>query len=301
MPKVIRYRRERWRTPDGQEIVAPLPPEVSSHFGPGVVRFILMQHFQGQVTTERLLTQLRAIGVRISKGQIIALLNQNNTAFHNEKDAVLEAGLETARWLTDTGARHARTNQYTTHIGDDRFAYFATRPNKSRLNFLELLRAGRGDYVINAAAEAWMVEHGVPEPVIAAVVGHERHSFADEAVWQAHLAGLGVADSHWRTVTEAAVIGALEERSLLQDTVIVSDNAGQFDVFTHALCWAERHLRKLVCVTDEQCRLVEAQRCLVWWYYADLKAYKAEPTPEPLCVNASTASLAGSPASPSWT
>jgi hypothetical protein len=157
-----------------------------------VVRFILMQHFQGQVTAERLLTQLRAIGVRISKGQIIALLNQNNTAFHNEKDAVLEAGLETARWLTDTGARHARTNQYTTHIGDDRFAYFATRPHKSRLNFLELLRAGRGDYVINAEA----CEHGVPEPVIAAVVGHERHSFADEAVWEAHLAGLGVADSH---------------------------------------------------------------------------------------------------------
>src|SRR3954470_1227586 len=283
-PHIIRFRRERWVTPDGQEIVAPLPPEVSGHFGPGVVRFILMQHFQGQVTAERLLTQLRAMGVRISKGQIIALLNQNNTAFHNEKDAVLEAGLETARWLTvdDTGARHARTNQYTTHIGDDRFAYFATRPNKSRLNFLELLRAGRGDYVINAAAEAWMVEHGVPEPVIAAVVGHERHSFADEAVWEAHLAGLGVADSHWRTVTEAAVIGALEERSLLQDTVIVSDNAGQFDVFTHALCWvhAERHLRKLVCVTDEQRRLVEAQRCLVWWYYADLKAYKAEPTPE---------------------
>ena len=97
------------------------------------------------------------------------------------------------------------------------------------------------------------------------------------------------------------MIGALEERSLLQDTVIVSDNAGQFDVFTHALCWAERHLRKLVCVTDEQRRLVEAQRCLAWWYYADLKAYKAEPTPEPLCANASTASLAGSPASPRWT
>src|SRR5512134_2788398 len=54
-PKVIRYRRERWVTPDGREIVAPLPAEVTGHFGPGVVRFILMQHVQGQVTTERLL------------------------------------------------------------------------------------------------------------------------------------------------------------------------------------------------------------------------------------------------------
>lgn len=57
-PHIIRFRRERWVT--GQEIVAPLPPEVTGHFGPGVVRFILMQHFQGQVTVERLLVQLRA-------------------------------------------------------------------------------------------------------------------------------------------------------------------------------------------------------------------------------------------------
>ncbi len=116
-----------------------MPEAVNGHFGPGVVRFVLMQHVQGQVTAERLL--LLSLG--ISKGQIIALLNQDNAAFHAEKDAVLEAGLATARWVTvdDTGARHARTNQTT--IGDDRFAWFATRPSKSRLNFLELLPAGR--------------------------------------------------------------------------------------------------------------------------------------------------------------
>jgi len=43
-PQVIRFRRERWLTPEGQEIVAPLPPEVSGHFGPGIVRYVLMQH-----------------------------------------------------------------------------------------------------------------------------------------------------------------------------------------------------------------------------------------------------------------
>jgi hypothetical protein len=34
--QVIRYRRERWLTPDGGEIIAPLPPEVAGHFGPGL-------------------------------------------------------------------------------------------------------------------------------------------------------------------------------------------------------------------------------------------------------------------------
>src|SRR3954467_11333514 len=45
-PQVILFRRERWVTPDGQEILAPLPPEVSGHFGPGIVRYVLMQHVQ---------------------------------------------------------------------------------------------------------------------------------------------------------------------------------------------------------------------------------------------------------------
>jgi hypothetical protein len=156
-PRVVRYRRERWVTPDGREAVAPLPPEVAGHFGPGVVRFVLMQHVQGQVTTERLLAQLRALGVRIAKGQLVALLTARKDAFHAEKDAVLEAGLATARWVTvdDTGARHAGREETTTHVGDDRFAWFATRPSRSRLGFLELLRADHPEYVINAAAAAY--------------------------------------------------------------------------------------------------------------------------------------------------
>src|SRR5689334_9520063 len=280
-PRVVRYRRERWLTPDGRELVAPLPPEVAGHFGPGVVRYVLMQHVQGQVTTERLLLQLRALGIRISKGQLVALLSARKDAFHAETDAILEAGLATARWVTvdDTGARHAGRDETTTHIGDERFAWFATRPSGSRLGFLELLRAGHPDYVINAAAVAYMLEHGVPEAVVTALLAHERHGFADEAAWGAHLAALGAGSR--RLATEAAVVGAIVARGLLTDTVIVSDDAGRFDVLTHALCWvhAERHLRRVVCATAEQRRLVDLQRQLVWWLYADLKLYKADPDP----------------------
>jgi hypothetical protein len=282
-PRVIRYRRERWVTPDGRAIVAPLPAEVRGHFGPGIVRFVLMQHVQGQVTTERLLVQLRALGIRIAKGQLLALLSAHKDDFHAEKDAILEAGLASARWVTvdDTGARHAGRNETTTHIGDDRFAWFATRPSKSRLNFLELLRAGHPDYVINAAAAAYMLEHGVPEPVITALLADERQSFADEAAWSMHLAAFGLGAGWRRLVSEAALVGAIVARGLLTETVIVSDDAGQFDVLTHALCWvhAERHLRRVVCATEEQQRLVDLQRQLVWWLYRDLKLYKDDPNP----------------------
>src|SRR4051812_43926160 len=281
-PQVIRFRRERWLTPEGQEIVAPLPPEVSGHFGPGIVRYVLMQHVQGQVTVERLRAQLRGLGVRISKGQIVTLLTASKDVFHAEKDALLEAGLASATWVTvdDTAARHAGANEYTTHIGNDCFAWFATRPSKSRLNFLDLLRAGHPDYVINATALAYLVEHGVPESIVAALLAAGPRSFANDADWQAHLDSFGLGAGQRRRVTEAAMVGAIVARGLLTDTVIVSDDAGQFDVFQHALCWihAERHFRRIVCVTDAQHRQVALQRQLVWWFYADLKLYKDDPT-----------------------
>ena len=57
--RVIRYRRECWAMPDGRTVLAPLPVGVAGRFGPELRRFVLAQHHQGQVTVERLTTQLR--------------------------------------------------------------------------------------------------------------------------------------------------------------------------------------------------------------------------------------------------
>ena len=43
-PRVIRYRRQRWRTADGRTLVAPLPAGIAGHFGPELRRFVLVQH-----------------------------------------------------------------------------------------------------------------------------------------------------------------------------------------------------------------------------------------------------------------
>lgn len=63
---------------------------------------------------------------------------------------------------------------------------------------------------------------------------------------------------------------------------MASDGAGQFRVGDHAACWApaERLVHKLIPVTDEQRRAVEVTRQLIWWFYADLKAYKLAPCPK---------------------
>ena len=51
--QVIRYRRERWVTPEGVTVLAPLPAGVAGHFVPELRRFLLLQHHQGQSLPRR--------------------------------------------------------------------------------------------------------------------------------------------------------------------------------------------------------------------------------------------------------
>jgi hypothetical protein len=284
--RVIRYRRQRWLTSDGRTLVAPLPAGIAGHFGSELHRFVLLQHHQGQVTTERITAFLNAFGVAISKRQVVRLLTVKSGALVAEAEAVLRAGLESACWITvdDTGARHQAKNGVTTQIGDDRFAFFATSFSKSRRNFLEILRAGHDDYVLNAAAFAYMHEHDLAGPVIDQLVAHPLERFPDEAAWLAHLDGLGISQlrvnpNPVKIATEGALWGSVRHHGLLDDTVIVSDDAGQFRIASHALCWihAERLVHKLIPFNDRQRLAIGLVRHLIWWFYADLRAYKRDP------------------------
>src|SRR3954449_3485628 len=127
-PHVVRVRRERWLTPDGRTVLAPMPAGIAGHFGPELRRFVLAQYHQGQVTVPRLLAQLRAIGVAISKRQVVRLLNQGQDAFLDEAREVLRAGLSVAPWISvdDPGARHEHRNGVCTQLSNDHFAAFAT-------------------------------------------------------------------------------------------------------------------------------------------------------------------------------
>jgi len=285
MPWTIRYRRERWLLPSGETVVAALPAGTGSHFGPSLKRFILSQYHQGQITIPRLLTQLRDLGIDISKRQIVRLLSGKQDAFLAEAAGVLRAGLAQASWITvdDTGARHKARNGFCTHIGNDHFAFFATTGSKSRLNFLELLRAGQDDYVINEAALAYMRSHKLPQTTIA-LLAKAKKRFAGRKAFMAHLKRLGLTSlkvhpDPVQIATEGALWGSIAEQGLLEDTVIVSDGAGQFKIAEHALCWvhAERLIHKLDTFCEAHVQAKERIRARIWRLYKDLKAYRQAP------------------------
>lgn len=137
---------------------------------------------------------MKSLGLVISKRQVLCFLSGDIRAFSDEANAVLRAGLTSASWITvdDTGARHRAKNGVTTQIGNDHFTFFATTFSKSRKNFLELLRAGYQDYVINAPALDDMRQQALAGSVIAKLEAHGNKTFADQAAWSAHLDQLGI-------------------------------------------------------------------------------------------------------------
>src|SRR5437016_11823014 len=286
-PHVVNFRCERWQTPDGDMVTAPLPAGISGHFGPELRRFVLAQYHQRQMTVPRLVTLMRSLGIFISKRQVVRLLIAGQDGFLAEARDVLRAGLSSAAWITadDTGARHKTTNGFCTQIGNAHFTWFGTTASKSRLNFLELLRAGYSDYVINDEALGYMRERALAAHVIARLVEHRDRCFANQAAWSAHLDRLGISALKVNPdpvliATEGALWGSVKAHGFLANTVIVSDDAGQFNVGRHGLCWvhAERLVHKLDTFTDEQRVAQRRIRALIWRFYRDLKAYRDHPT-----------------------
>lgn len=284
--EVVRYKRERWVTPEGRTIIAPLPEGISGGFGPGVRRFCLALHHQGQVTTERLTDLLNGIGLAISKRQVVRLLTSGLASFEQEDRAVLRAGLVSAPYITvdDTGARHARKSGYTTQIGGEHFTVFRTGTSKSRLNFLSLLRAGGEEYVINDAALDYLRRHSVEASVLARLALLKGRVFTSDVDWLEHLARCSATPfdrSLLRTLNEAATWGAVRHQGLMENTVVVSDDAGQFRIANHALCWihAERHLQKLMPAFPAQAQAVELVRATLWCFYRSLRLWQQKPSP----------------------
>ena len=282
----IRYRLERWETPGHTALTGKLPSSVNNqHFGPHLISYILYQYHHCQTTQPLLLEQLREWGVDISTGQINQLLIANKTIFHAEKDAILTSGLSVSTYITvdDSGARHQGKNGYVTHIGNDFFAWFKSTPTKSRINFLELLRAGDQDYCLSELALSYMKNQKLPQASLLQIQQHKDQTFSCQEKWLDWLKDHAIIKPrHQRIATEGALLGSILQHGLCHDLAIVSDDAGQFNILTHGLCWVhtERLIHKLLPLNDAHREDIAQIRDQIWTYYSDLKDYKEHPNEE---------------------
>jgi Transposase IS66 family len=286
-PRNTRYRRGRYQLPDGTIRTAALPKDVTSHFGPTLRQYVLYQHFHNHVTQPLLHEELQELGVDISAGQVNRLLTEGHEAFHQEKDSLLPAAREVSAYLQtdDTSARHRGKGGHTLHIGNDLFASFFTTHTKSRVNFLKILLEPHPGYLFNGDALFYLESFGVSKKLLAQLQPDRGGTYEDDKSWEAQLDAWKIESvEQRRLLSESALWANMLAENLYSEMVLISDDAAQFKVpaFFHALCWVhmERHVARLIPLSDDQHAAYEAVRDAIWSYYQRLKAYRQSPTPQ---------------------
>ncbi|MCP5097781.1 MAG: transposase, partial [Chloroflexi bacterium] len=184
--------------------------------------------------------------------------------------------------VDDTGARHNGKNGYCTHIGNESFSWFESTESKSRINFLKLMRAGHSDFAINMDATCYMHEHKLPQKAFKVIFDNMGKIFANDSQWHDFLAQNGIVNArHVQTATEGVLLGSIIEHGISKHLVIVSDDAGQFNVLLHALCWihANRAIDKIIPFTDQAKKDLDTVKDQIWLLYKGLKGYKENPKP----------------------
>ena len=284
-PHNTKYLLERWLGTDGSYIVGKLPENITGHFGPNLISFILYQYYGALVTRPRLLKQLHEFGIDISKGQLEALLTQRMASFHAEKKDLLATALRVSSFIQtdDTRSRHAGKNGYCTVITNSIFTWFSTTHSKSRVNFLELLQGENTCYLIDETSTNYVKEHGGVNALFLESVfnAHRSMQFNTVVAWEEHLRSLNISkDYEVRVATEAALLAGLLAQGVPRDLGILSDDAGQFNILDHALCWIheERHLKEIRPLTEQNRKETEFILDRFWRLYQELKEYQKTPS-----------------------
>jgi Transposase IS66 family len=283
--KHIQFRLARWELPDGSTITEEVPQEYQgNHFGPELRKHIIYQAHQNRVPEEKIYQELIDKGIQISVGQIGSIITKATKEFAPEYNDILKAGLLTSKQINvdDTSDRHKGKNGYTTVVCNETFTYLKSTDSKSRINFLEILTMQENPtYTINQNAFEYARKRRLGEITQTWFESCENKSYTEQE-FEEFLNSRTFSASVRRILEEACLYATCIESGLSPDIIISSDDAGQFNIMVHALCWihAERPLKKLIAVNDEEATEIKRIRGLVWDYYAELLEYQKAPSAE---------------------
>jgi hypothetical protein len=97
--EVIRFQKEKYYSPGQQQTyLAPLPAGYDGEFGPNTRALALTLSYDSGLSMPKIQALFALAGVQISAGQVAAFLTQNQETFHDERQEILTAGLESAPW-----------------------------------------------------------------------------------------------------------------------------------------------------------------------------------------------------------
>lgn len=284
------HKEKYWAASTGETYLAPLPRGYEGQFGPGLKALTLTLYFGGNISEPKILDLYENIGVQVSAGQLSKLLIKGQEAFHAEKAAVCEAGLESGPWQhTDqTSTRVDGQEQQCNIVCNPLYTIYTTTPSKDRLSILDVLRNGRARrFRLNKEALSYLEAVPLSKATRTWLWGECSDQDWDELTFVERL------DTRWpklgwpqrQAILNAAAVAAYHaEEGVPIVRLLVCDDAPQYDGLTEemAQCWVHegRHYKKLAPVFVHHLDLLTDFRKQFWKFYDELLAYQQHPTSE---------------------
>lgn len=286
----VLFHKEKYYSPsENKTYLAELPAGYEGQFGPGFKALTIVLYYGLTTSEPKIVEFFEHVGILISKGEVSNLLIKDQDDFHAEKEALYKAGLQSSAWQqTDTTPTRVNGENHNCHVvGNPLYTAYVTTEKKDRLAVLAALTNGRGlSYVLNAEAKQRLEGINLPAKVRAKLDGEAPVTTLTQAEFERwldeQLPELG--EQQRRHILEAAALAAYhtqQEFPIVE--LLVCDDAPQYKQMTDelALCWIHdgRHYKKLTPVVAAHQQAVEDFLDRYWDFYAELLAYKQQPTP----------------------
>ena len=288
----IEFRREVFYSASQKKSYrGQLPAGYEGEFGPHVRALTIILKHVCNTSEPKILEFFINFNIRISGSSISRMLTKDMEGFHQEKDDIYRAGLESTRYqqIDDTGARVNGKNYYTHIVCNEFYTAYFTREHKDRLTIIDILRNFQDRrFCFNDETMSLLEQLKVAKKVIRVVSStftkdYEYSQAEVEALIKEHLPGL--AELPKTRILEASAIAFYhQEVGYPVVEVLLSDDAAQFKLVSLwlALCWVHdgRHYKKLCPVVPDHGKKVREFLERYWAYYKRLVEFKQHPSEE---------------------
>ncbi len=284
------HKEQFYSASEGTPYLAEVPAGYHGEFGPGIHALVLVFSFACQMPEPKILALLHHSGIQISAGEVSNLVIKGHAPFHQEQDAVFEAGLRSSPWqqTDDTATRVNGQNQHCHIIDNPRHTTYLTVPGKDRLSVIDVVRNGQPRvFRYTEDAEVWLEAAKVSQVTRTTLTHLPRDQDLDEATltqWlETYLPGLG--GQTRRLVVDALAVAAYQAQMEWPVVkLLLCDDAPQFALITDelALGWvhAGRHYKKLTPTVALHRQELDRFLKDVWTFYDERLAYREWPTAE---------------------
>lgn len=287
----VRLLKAKYYSPsEHRTYLAAPPPGYEGQFGPGVKALVLTLYFDSGMSEPIIRSLLTQAGLQISTGQISNLLIANHDRFHQERAAILAAGLPSSPWqhIDTTSTRVDGTNQQCHVLCNPLYTVYTTLPQHNRIHVLDVLRGGEPRcFRLDASAERLMRLMDVPARDQRKLAHLPRDQDISESELVDYLVtyGKGITEQRRKWITDSLAIAAYHAQRAPPFPIVhtlVCDDAPQWTMLTEAvaLCWVHdgRHYKQLEPRMVYHRQLVADFLKQYWEYYRDLLRYREQPS-----------------------